>query len=228
MNNFKKLATALAISSAFAAAAPAMAGDWEGGYVGLHAGWADGDRDTSYGLAPPLPAFANGKNGYGQSGALAGLQLGYNFELNPTWVLGVKADWSWADVDGSSTFTSPAFPTGFKGTGNYDWLASTTVRLGYLVNNKFMVFADGGLAFGGFEFNSSSGYNFNESRSGWTLGIGGEYRFTPRASMSFQYNYYDFGSDKNSGTITFPGALPFVSKADADMNVFKLGFNYKF
>ena len=46
--------------------------------------------------------------------------------------------------------------------------------------------------------------------------------------MSFQYNYYDFGSDKNSGTITFPAALPFVSKADADMNVFKLGFNYKF
>ena len=91
-----------------------------------------------------------------------------------------------------------------------------------------MLFADGGLAFGGFEFNSASGYNFNESRSGWTLGVGGEYRFTPRASMSFQYNYYDFGSDKNRGSVTFPGNIPFESKADADLNVFKLGFNYKF
>ena len=224
MNNFKKLATALAISSAFVAA-PAMAGDWEGGYVGLHAGWADGDRDTTYGVPPPFGPFY-AKNGYGQSGALAGLQLGYNFELNPKWVLGLKADWSWSDVDGSGSFPLGGFPA--SGSGNYDWLASTTVRLGYLVNNKFMLFADGGLAFGGFEFSSTSGYNFNESRSGWTLGIGGEYRFTPRASMSFQYNYYDFGSDKNSGTITFPAALPFVSKADADMNVFKLGFNYKF
>ena len=224
MNNFKKLATALAISSAFVAA-PAMAGDWEGGYVGLHAGWADGDRDTTYGVPPPFGPFY-AKNGYGQSGALAGLQLGYNFELNPKWVLGLKADWSWSDVDGSSSFPLAGFPA--SGSGNYDWLASTTVRLGYLVNDKFMLFADGGLAFGGFEFSSTSGYNFNESRSGWTLGIGGEYRFTPRASMSFQYNYYDFGSDKNSGTITFPGALPFVSKADADMNVFKVGFNYKF
>ena len=224
MNNFKKLATALAISSAFVAA-PAMAGDWEGGYVGLHAGWADGDRDTTYGVPPPFGPFY-AKNGYGQSGALAGLQLGYNFELNPKWVLGLKADWSWSDVDGSGSFPLGGFPA--SGSGNYDWLASTTVRLGYLVNDKFMLFADGGLAFGGFEFSSTSGYNFNESRSGWTLGIGGEYRFTPRASMSFQYNYYEFGSDKNSGAITFPGALPFVSKADADMNVFKLGFNYKF
>ena len=224
MNNFKKLATALAISSAFVAA-PAMAGDWEGGYVGLHAGWADGDRDTSYGLAPPFPPIS-AKNSYGQSGALAGLQLGYNFELNPKWVLGVKADWSWSDVDGSDNFPLLGFAP--KGTGNYDWLASTTVRLGYLVNNKFMLFADGGLAFGGFEFSSTSGYNFNESRSGWTLGIGGEYRFTPRTSMSFQYNYYDFGSDKNNGAITFPASIPFNSKADADMDVFKLGFNYKF
>jgi outer membrane immunogenic protein len=218
MNNFKKLATALAISSAFVAA-PAMAGDWEGGYVGLHAGWADGDRDTKYTVVG-----TTAKDGYGQSGALGGLQLGYNFELNPKWILGVKADWSWSDIDGSSNF--PFGGSTYKGSGNYDWLASTTVRLGYLVNNKFMLFADGGMAFGGFEFSGSSGYNFNESRSGWTLGIGGEYRFTPRASMSLQYNYYDFGSKSQNGTAF--AFIPMSSKADADLNVFKLGFNYKF
>ncbi len=39
----------------------------------------------------------------------------------------------------------------------------------------------------------------SETRSGWTVGIGGEYAFTNYLSGFVEYNYYDFGTR----TLTF-------------------------
>jgi len=228
MNTMKQFAAACALTSVFAAAGPVLANDWEGGYVGLHAGYAKGNRDSKYDVSIPGGGglLFSDKKSYDQKGALGGVHLGYNFLVNPKVVLGLKADWSWSDIDGSSNFPTAGGPP-FRGKGNYEWLASTTARVGYLVTDKFLLFGDGGLAFGRYKFSADSGYNFDETRSGWTLGVGGEYRFAPRASVTLQYNRYDFGSEKNHGS-AFGGFLPVSSKADADLNVFKLGFNYRF
>ena len=51
----------------------------------------------------------------------------------------------------------------------------------------------------------------SETRSGWTVGIGGEYAFTNYLSGFVEYNYYDFGTR----TLTFlDGAGAFSDNID--------------
>jgi outer membrane immunogenic protein len=36
--------------------------------------------------------------------------------------------------------------------------------------------------------------SFSDTKTGWTVGLGGEYKFAPNWSVFLEGNYYDFGS----------------------------------
>ena len=65
-----------------------------------------------------------------------------------------------------------------------------------------------------------------ETRTGWTVGIGGEYAFTNYVSAFAEYNYYDFGTR----TLTFldpVGAFNDNISIRERQSVAKVGLNFR-
>ena len=74
-------------------------------------------------------------------------------------------------------------------------LASVTGRLGYAWD-RFLGYVKGGGAWENDDHFFTDAINTGTAsltRSGWTVGIGGEYAFTNFVSGFVEYDYYDFG-----------------------------------
>ncbi len=218
-------AIAADIPARMPAKAPAMVPvpvfTWTGFYIGLHAGYGWGD--SSWVDDPALTGLALGSHKI--SGALAGGQIGYNWQTGP-WVFGIEADAAWADIKGSHVdqFLSDLH-TKLRAVG------TVTGRVGHAWNNH-LLYVKGGGAWGSFKYDDFftlggplNGASSN-SRWGWTAGAGWEYGFTRNWSVKVEYNYLDFGSD----TFTFNGGIGgvYLQTIDNHVHVVKGGVNYRF
>ena len=203
---------------------------WGGFYLGGHAGygWANRDGLACWdGILSPVFSVADCSDGgffdYDQEGWLAGGQIGYNYMFNNNFLIGLEVDGSLADIDGPQIS-----PDLFPGDGEWTWLATATARLGYAVDlaaTSVLVYAEGGLGLGGFDYDGSLGCNFSQNRSGYVVGGGAEVKISQRASLKAEYNFMDFGNESQlCGALG--GFLPTYTEADADMHVVKIGFNY--
>lgn len=136
-------------------APPAPVSNWSGWYAGLNVGGRWANTDVGYAPNDALTSLmfggffnipANGDRAR-SAGALGGLQVGYNYQFNPKWVAGLEADFQGAGIEGAgatpyfiaSTFTSV--------TQNIDYFGTVRARLGYLANDKLLVYATGGFAY---------------------------------------------------------------------------------
>ncbi len=69
-------------------------------------------------------------------------------------------------------------------------------------------------------------------RTGWTVGVGGEYKFSPNWSLFAEYNYVDLGRANSpylytcTGTCNFE-ANPFLYSNKQDFQTFLVGLNYR-
>src|SRR5271165_115044 len=73
--------------------------NWTGFYIGVNGGAAfgtgnNGQAVTSSGAYDPGPFFP----GKSLTGGLAGAHAGYNWQVAPTWVLGVEGDFDWTNL----------------------------------------------------------------------------------------------------------------------------------
>lgn len=93
-----------------------------------------------------------------------------------------------------------------------NWMGTVNAQLGYAVMPQLLVFAEGGLAYGGVSSHTSiwgsatpisgtwaGGSWFGEqgiskTLVGWNAGAGVEYLFNPNWSARLSYRYYDLGS----------------------------------
>jgi outer membrane immunogenic protein len=137
------LAIAFAISPAVAAdmptKAPAVvappAPQWTGFNVGLSLGgrWADIQGTTlSFGpLPPPFPETAS--QSYDSATFRVGGYLGYDWQFNPNWLVGVEGDFAWGNgskhVDALQGITLPT-NTGNFSEVKHTWDAGLRARLG--------------------------------------------------------------------------------------------------
>ena len=164
---------------------------WTGCYVGGHVGglWVSKDfRHTE------TEFFDNHVSSHDASGWLAGVQAGCNYQVGG-WVFGLQGDYAWADAKGSHTLdTFDGFATGHSSIKS---LASFTGRIGYAWD-RFLGYVKAGGAWERdnyhINFDNVTVATAGGTRSGWTVGIGGEYAFTNNLSAFLEYNYYDFGS----------------------------------
>ncbi len=125
-------------------AAPAPIWNWTGFYIGGHAGagWGTsestidlGRRSADLGAPLGLALAQNSKSGF-----LGGGQIGYNFQSG--WaVFGVQADIAGMDVKG----TTPCVVV-LSCTGESNWLATVSGRIGGVVADKTLVYVKGGAA----------------------------------------------------------------------------------
>src|SRR6202030_3202222 len=101
-----------------------IAPSWTGFYVGLNAGGSFGS-DTATQNAT-FTSTALGANGllsntaqHAPKGWLAGGQLGYNWQVSSSYVLGLEADWQWTSQKASSTSCTPPASIGFFRAGGH-------------------------------------------------------------------------------------------------------------
>ena len=197
--------------------APMMAPvfSWTGCYIGGNAGglWAKKDW-TVAGVAG---------SSVDVSGGLAGGQVGCNYQVS-AWVFGIQGDYDWTNANGTA---SDAVFVGLTDEAKIKSLASVTGRVGYAWD-RFLGYVKGGGAWEQDEYRGFTALGANtasETRTGWTVGVGGEYAFTDWLTGFVEYDYYDFGTKTN----TFTGDFAAVDiNIKETQSVAKAGINFKF
>jgi len=138
----------------------------------------------------------------------------------------------------NSSHILPAFPA-FNSNVRVKDIYTVTGRVGYLFTPQLLGYVKGGGAWTSVDyvingtvpvaFNSENAFGVN--RSGWTVGDGIEWMFTPGWSVFGEFNYMDFGT-KTSTFVPGRGVLPAsttdVVRAKLEVEQFLVGVNYKF
>jgi outer membrane immunogenic protein len=191
--------------------------NWAGFYFGGNAG---GAWTTSNG---PV-------NSTQTSGFIGGGQVGYNFFLPPSVLLGVEADF-----DGLTNTNSSITPDGFvQHDAKLNFLSTVRGRVG-LTFDRLLVYGTGGVAFtqsdvtrtqlataGGIPAGTVD--QLTNIRTGWTVGGGLEYAFAHNWTAKVEYLFADMGSITN----TFPNAGITNGPINLNVNTVRAGINYKF
>ena len=163
---FAAINAASAADLALKAPPPAPVYSWTGFYIGANVGYSWG-KAKSVLLRPQLWCF-QGRHAVPSSfnplsqkldGVIGGGQVGYNWQVDPSWVLGLEADIQGSGERGSAGFSDP-YGVGIDcdivcsnvgGTMKVaiDWFGTVRGRVGFLVTPTTLLYGTGGLAFGG-------------------------------------------------------------------------------
>ena len=266
--------TSLACAGAFAAAA-AFAGTafaaepaptpppppvftWTGFYVGGQIGYAwSTDNIIYYSAFDPLTGLVFTPNVYNTpSGVIGGAHIAFNYQIDKPgggFVIGVEGS-----VDGASLRNTAA--AGFGAFGGTTVSASTSSDIQGSVRGRFgiawgqfMIYATGGVAWGGFNTSFSvagnstrlaafdggapffGSTNLSNTRIGWTGGGGVTDAITDNWIVFVEYRYTDFGNIYNTflatpAFATLPGLRggALLATHALNENLVQVGFSYKF
>lgn len=255
---------------ALVAPAPVV-NSWTGFYIGANAGWigsdpsisnaAVGTPDAVLGVVPGvsagLAALASGPVSAGrQSGFIGGGQIGYNYQINNTWVAGIEADLQGISGSGSTgslatagVVVGSAITSTLTASANTEWLGTLRGRLGFLATPAVLVYGTGGLAFGHNTVTTAlaqSGTNgfigagagsFSDTSVGWTAGAGVEWMFAQKWTAKLEYLHYDLGTDSFTWAARGTPASAFfsgvvyqteVTSVQFRGDIVRVGLNYKF
>ena len=234
-------------------AAPAF--NWTGFYIGVNAGYEFGNKGETETTGSPAfgtliaPGFAPGSLATNRGGFIGGGQIGYNQQFG-TFVAGLEADIDFVDARRSASFTGAVIPP--LGTSittsasrELNYLGTVRGRLGVTPWDRFLLFATGGLAYGGVRTSNSVvadaapalmwNGSTSSTRVGWTLGGGGEYAFTNNITFKVEGLYYDLGKTNTAalgnaavlGTAALNG-IYYTSQTRTAGEIVRAGVNYKF
>ncbi|MHB8886293.1 MAG: outer membrane protein [Methylovirgula sp.] len=225
--------------------------NWTGFYGGESGtySWSDGggsrNPDGLWTIASDAAgsAFsaANGSSPQDPHNILGGGQLGFNYQIQNL-VLGAEGDLSYTGLDTTAGVFGPPRTTeslAFTPDINSHWLSTIRGRFGTAID-RLLVFATGGLAVAGRNFNngytvlSPDGQDFsigNASRvaAGVAFGGGLEYALNNHWTVKGEYLYADLGA----GGSFMPSDAPLpinTGNRSTDMSekVIRAAINYKF
>lgn len=192
--------------------------NWTGFYIGGHVGWGHAEattRDDFFG-----DSFSTDNDGF-----LGGGQVGFNYQVGQ-WVFGVEGQFSWTDIGRDFAVTNGL--TTVSLSTDVNWVATVAGRLGIAFGNA-LIYGKGGVAFMDFSATGCvTGFGCatrSDTETGWMVGAGIEYGFTPNWSAKIEWNFMRFDDvGQNIGlTCTTCGF-----HTDVDVNVVKAGINYRF
>jgi outer membrane immunogenic protein len=239
---------------------------WTGFYAGINAGYADQQSnftsaasptsDLALGVVPGvsegLAALSSGgiptSNG---TGFIGGGQVGYNLQLSSFLVAGLEADFQGKTGTSSGSVAVTNVVVGVPVTSTQtasastDWLGTVRGRIGVLLAPTWLVYATGGLAYGGASASSAlaqsgtNGFvgtgagNISDTRVGWTVGGGVEWMFAQHWSAKAEYLFYDLGT----ASFSYPATSAFfltpvyqtvTNSVRFEGNIARAGINYHF
>jgi opacity protein-like surface antigen/outer membrane receptor protein involved in Fe transport len=202
-----------------AAAAAPVTYHWNGAYVGANFGGAFSAGEhvlTPFGWGATNP-----------SGALGGLQFGYNYLVAPNWLVGIEGELGWTSAQGKTNFVDPAGTAALSVTSDHNWYDTLSGRVGYVMG-PLMLYAKGGAAWmnADYRMEVNSGLDgvtsANTTRSGWTAGGGLEYMLGSHWSAKLEYDHLAFGSK----TLSFVNPFGNSVTVESSVNQVKAGLNY--
>jgi outer membrane immunogenic protein len=228
--------------------------DWTGFYVGGNGGYSFGRASTTITTTTGIAPFSGSQN---VNGGLGGGQIGYNWQFNHNWVLGIEAD-----IQGTGQSGSDPLPTVLTAGGpailalpttttigsiseKLPWFGTVRGRLGYEPADRLLIYGTGGLAYGEVDTSTSvtattafagapplavatASANARNVQVGWTVGGGLEYAFAPRWSVKVEYLYVDLGSFTNTFAGTGPAFPTLTASTHFTDNIVRAGINYNF
>ena len=169
--------TALAADMAVKAPpiSPAPEYNWTGFYIGANAGYGWKDHPTANFTGNDFLSNALTCGGvlggtcvppasFSINGPLGGLQVGYNWQINQSWLLGVETDLDLSNIKGTGNASVPlpvfpvSGPLNFQASENIKWFGTLRGRVGFLTTNNLLLYATGGLAYGRIGENASLNY----------------------------------------------------------------------
>jgi outer membrane immunogenic protein len=208
------LATAL-VPVAASAQAPRTPYRWNGFYLGFHADFTQGTADTTFDPKPDAAQFAGLKPtilGVSPNGTGFRISGGVDHRAG-AFLFGGFADWSMPNTDDQVT-QSPIiqnngnpFPgSSFIAAGqSTDWIVTAGVRGGLVAGNRVLVYGAGGLATGKVNYSAETNFattvflsNTTQTRVGWMIGIGGEYRLARMFGIQAEWRHIDLGDESET------------------------------
>lgn len=183
---------------------------WTGFYVGLSGGGAFG-------------RLGRGSNDFGSaSGGMVGGTLGYNYQVNNMFVVGLEGDMSWAGLSANRTLPGPVFMR-----AKMNSFATVRARAGIVAFDRTMLYVTGGYAGGNINATVTdttipAAFSANSWRNGWVIGGGVEYAINRNISAKAEYLYTQIGNN-NGG-----GVLPTVGNSGYRGSIVRAGLNYRF
>ncbi len=235
-----------AIALLGAGVAQAQTRDWSGPYVGVTAGYSEGDvrfNNAPLTTAPGSTFFgsfggsrANSNPSFEANGGDYGLTAGYNAQVG-NFVFGAEGDVSFSDANGDLVIPdrpsagTGRFSTALTGDIDYTWTARG--RAGYAVGPA-LVYATGGVVGLGGDIRRNYGNNAgaflggrdSNDHYGKVWGAGVEYGVTDRFSVKAEYLKYEVG-DRNYYTRYSDGSTG-IASVNFDRDVYRAGVNFRF
>jgi outer membrane immunogenic protein len=229
------LVASAAVSAVSAAPVP-VPFTWTGFYFGGQIGAGIARTSSSFsGFDAGDTAPAVSPNG---AGLIVGGQVGYNRQIGFL-LAGLETDIAGAFIKGNASSISPNTFFTVPTEQDINWFGTLRGRVGIVPTERLLLFATGGLAYGGVAVSSISlavGGNCitsscgtgsaSATRTGPTVGGGLEYAWSNYATFKAEYLYVDLGTL----SVTYPVTLA-VSKATTTStfaaNIVRVGLNIK-
>jgi outer membrane immunogenic protein len=142
---------------------------WTGFYAGVDVGYGwNGDPTVSFspnntagtvalGSSTHLPPTTAGADSFDNKGAFGGVEIGYNWQVGRSWLVGIETDFNASDIKGQGAAAFPvgggatAVPTqsgSITSTQNVSWFGTVRPRLGWLATDNLLLYGTGGFAYG--------------------------------------------------------------------------------
>jgi outer membrane immunogenic protein len=178
--------------------------DWSGFYIGGHVGWGeanfDGVSDSSE--LPDDPEFAHFLDDLDPNGIVAGVQGGFNWQIN-SFVLGIEGDITFTDWDDSQNKSDDVI------SADVDFLGSVRGKAGFAFD-RIMIYGTGGIAFTDATFRLDNDIDDVDSDSGsvdfddigFVVGAGGDWAVTDNISVGAVALWYIFDEEHDTSTLT--------------------------
>jgi len=209
---------------------------WQGLYGGVNLGYAFGGSDK-VGIHE-VPGGYDGRYGkLDMSGIFGGGQIGGNLQFG-SFVIGLEADIQAADIDDKVSAGDPAYRVAAT-KSSVDWYGTLRPRVG-VAFDRTLVYATGGLAFGGVDYRGATidgngnfaSFRKDSTRTGYVVGGGVEYALDDAWSVKAEYQYVNFGKYTVSGAeydaLGVATGRSISTKATPDFHTVRFGLNYRF
>ena len=192
--------------------------NWSGFYLGAQIGYGWGRATQPWAATLTPTTFPLFQADARQTGVLGGLHGGFNYQFNQ-FVVGLEADIEASGINGNDG--------GSGGNINgvrHRWNASLRGRAGFAFD-RALIYATGGIAYLNADATNltGAGETIRTSFTGWTLGAGVEYAFTPNVTARLEYRYTDYGKS----TAIFP-LSGYSERINPQIHTVRVGVSYLF
>jgi outer membrane immunogenic protein len=227
---------------------PVPVSSWTGFYLGAGGGvgWADIDINHRHcaldydGLCDPDYEFHHDFNESTDGNIIGIVQGGFDWELAPSFVIGVGADWTFGDLINNNRNDHDdnlGFDTRFDNSTSS--MVDVYGRVGFAPTPNLLVFALGGWSWldvdTDFKVRDSESGDLlfhnddNVTANGFTVGGGVEWKFTDNLSVRGEYRFTDLEDFNLNGNFE-DCCGPIRARNDFDVNVQRVLFtlNWRF